>query len=138
MERHPDILIAVKSNAENIKGVWARLHLERAMTMLVDSAARRSPHGRAVTLRLRQLRTQVKVEITDQGEELAPERLDALRAVLGRGGAALALTEGWDLDLSTVQTLLALNRSRLDVASRPRAGTTFWFALPLPLPDPVE
>ncbi len=138
IERHPDIVIAVKTNADSIKGVWARLHLERALTMLIDSAARRSPAGRAVTLRLRQLRTQVKVEISDQGAPLAPARLDALRTVLDRGGAALALTEGWDLDLSTVQTLLALNRSRLYVASRPRAGTTFWFALPLPLPDPVE
>ncbi|MBA3824071.1 MAG: HAMP domain-containing histidine kinase [Ktedonobacterales bacterium] len=138
MERHPAITVTLKTNAESIKGVWARLHLERALTMLLDSAARRSPPGRAVTLRLRQLRTQVKVEISDQGAALAPLRLDALRAVLDRGGAALALTEGWDLDLSTTQTLLALNRSRLYVASRPRAGTTFWFALPLPLPESPE
>ena len=138
MERSPDVPIIVKANAEAIKGVWARLHLERALTMLVDSAARRSPPGRAVTLRLRQLRAQVKVEISDQGAALTPDRLDALRVVLDRGGAALALTHGWDLDLSTVQTLLALNRSRLYVASRPRTGTIFWFALPLPQPDSAD
>jgi signal transduction histidine kinase len=137
-ERRPEVHVVVTPpHLEPMRGVWSRLHLERALVMLVDSAARRSPVGGTVTMHLKRLRREFKVEITDQGLALSPDRLEALRAVLSRGGAALALSQGWDLDLSTVQTILALNRSRLSVTSRARSGTTFWFALQAPLPDPV-
>ncbi len=136
MERHPDVPVVVRSTLPEMKGVWSCLHLERALVMLVDSAARRSPPGRPVTIRLKQQRNQFKVEISDQGEGLSPERLEAMRETLSRGGAALALTHGWDLDLSTVQTMLALNRSRLSISASARGGTTYWFTLQAPLPDP--
>lgn len=135
--RHSTIPVVVRTNAEVMKGVWSQLHLERALVMLVDSAVRQSPEGRTVVIRLKQLRREFRVEITDQGQALSAERLAVLRAVLSRGGAALAHTHGWDLDLSTVQTVLGLNRSRLFVTSKARVGTTFWFALLAPLPDPV-
>lgn len=135
--RHPETPVELRANAEEMWGVWSQLHLERALVMLVDSAARRSPPGRPVVIRLKQLRREFKVEIADQGAAMSAERLELLRGVLSRGGAALALTHGWDLDLSTVQTVLGLNRSRLHVASHPRTGTTFWFSLLAPLPDPL-
>lgn len=136
MERHPDVRIIVKTTAPEMKGVWSALHLERALVMLLDSAVRHTPPGRAVTVRLKPQRNQFKVEITDQRPSLTPEHLATLRNILSRGGAALALTHGWDLDLSTVQTMLALNGSRLNITSTTRGGTTLWFALPAPLPDP--
>lgn len=136
IERHPAVPIVVRANAPEMRGVWSALHLERALVMLVDSAARRSPPGRAVTVRLKQQRNQFKVEISDQGETLSSEYMDAIRAVLDRGGAALALTHGWDLDLSTVQTMLAINRSRLFIGNPGRTGRLIWFALPAPAPDP--
>lgn len=136
IERHPAVPIVVRANAPEMRGVWSALHLERALVMLVDSAARRSPPGRAVTVRLKQQRNQFKVEISDQGETLSSEYMDAIRAVLDRGGAALALTHGWDLDLSTVQTMLAINRSRLFIGNPGRTGRLIWFALPAPALDP--
>jgi signal transduction histidine kinase len=138
MERNPAIAVAVRANADQINSVLAKKHLERALAMLVDSAARRSPPGRQVTVRLKQLRNEVRIEIADAGEAFAPDRLDALRAVLRRGAAALALTQGGDLDLSTIQAILGLYRSRLHVDSKARQGNTFWFELPAPLPDPAE
>jgi signal transduction histidine kinase len=136
MERHPATPVVVRANAPAMRGVWSGLHLERALVMLVDSAVRRSPPGRAVTVRLKQQRNQFKVEISDQGPPLSPENLEAIRAVLERGGAALALTHGWDLDLSTVQTMLAINHSRLLIGNPGRTGRVIWFALPAPAPDP--
>ncbi len=136
LERQPEIRVTVQTNVDSILGSWGRRHIERVLAMLVASAARRSPAGRAVTIKLRQGRGQVKVQIVDQGSPIPPDRLDALQAVLSRGGAALALTEGIDLDLSIVQTMLGLYRSHLLVSSNQRQGTTFWFALPLPVaPD---
>jgi signal transduction histidine kinase len=135
-ERHPEVPVTVRSTLPTMKGVWSCLHLERAVVMLVDSAVRRSPPGRPVTIRLKQQRNQFKAEISDQGEGLSPERLEAMRDTLNRGGAALALTHGWDLDLSTVQTMLALNRSHLSISVNARGGTTLWFTLAIPLPDP--
>jgi signal transduction histidine kinase len=136
MERHPAIPVIVRANAPAMRGVWSALHLDRALVMLVDSAVRRSAPGRAVTVRLKQQRNQFKVEISDQGPPLAVADLEAIRAVLERGGAALALTHGWDLDLSTVQTMLAINRSRLFISNPGRTGRLIWFALPTPAPDP--
>jgi signal transduction histidine kinase len=135
MQRRPDVPIRVLALTAPMLGVWSRSYLEHALAMLIASAANRSPAGKTVTVRLKEQRRQYKVEIIDHGPPLSPERLEDLEQVLDRGGAALALTHGWDLDLSTVQTMLALNRSRLWIASRARVGTIMWFMLPMPLPQ---
>lgn len=136
MERRPETSVVVRANAEQIFGVLAKKHLERALTMLVDNAVRRSPPNRPVTIRLKRLSNQVRIEISDQGPAIAPAQVEALRAVLQRGGAALAMSHGGELDFSTIQTILSLYRSHLYITSKPRQGATFWFALPAPLPDP--
>ncbi len=114
MQRRPDVPIKVLPVTAPMMGVWSRSYLEHALAMLIASAANRSPAGKAVTVRLKEQRRRFKIEIIDHGAPVSPERLEALQHVLDRGGAALALTHGWDLDLSTVQTMLALNRSRVD------------------------
>jgi signal transduction histidine kinase len=132
MQRHPEVRVHVQSTPAPILGGWGRRHMEQVLAMLVASAARRTPSGRSVNIRLKQLRNRVRVEVADQGEPMAPERLEAWNQVLNRGGAVLAFADGGDLDLSVVQTLLSLYRSKLQVAVKPRQGTTFWFMLPLP------
>ncbi len=132
MQRHPEVRVQVQSLPDTIKGSWGRRHLKYVLSMLVSSAARRTPPGCTVTVRLKQMRHQVRVEVMDQGEALSPERLEAWNAVLERGGAVLAFEEGNDLDLSIVQTLLSLYRSRLQISARPRQGMTLWFKLPMP------
>jgi len=133
MARQPYVRVTVHSNMTEIKGGWGRRHMEQVLAMLVSSSARRTPPGKAVTIRLKQLRSQVRVEIADQGEMLTPQHLSELHDVLSRGGAALAYGESNDLDLSVVQTLLKLYHSQLLVSSKPRLGTNFWFMLPLPI-----
>ena len=132
MQRHPEVRVHVQSIPTPIVGGWGRRHIEQVLAMLVASAARRTPAGRSVNIRLKQLRNRVRVEIADQGEPMAPERLEAWNQVLSRGGAVLAFADGGDLDLSVVQTLLSLYRSKLQVGVKPHQGTTFWFMLPLP------
>jgi signal transduction histidine kinase len=132
MQRHPEVRVQVQSVPDTIRGSWGRRHLKYVLSMLVSSAARRTPPGHSVTVRLKQLRHQVRVEVMDQGETLPPERLEAWNAVLARGEAVLAFEEGNDLDLSIVQTLLSLYRSRLQVSARPRQGMILWFLLPMP------
>ncbi|HKD76866.1 MAG TPA: HAMP domain-containing sensor histidine kinase, partial [Ktedonobacterales bacterium] len=132
MQRHPEVRVQVQSLPDTIKGSWGRRHLKYVLSMVVSSAARRTPSGRSVTVRLKQLRHQVRVEVLDQGEALPPDRLEAWNAVLARGEAILAFEEGNDLDLSIVQMLLSLYRSRLQVSARPRQGMTLWFTLPMP------
>lgn len=136
MDRRPETPVVVRANADTIFGVLAKKHLERAIMMLVDNAVRRSPPNRPVTIRLKLMSNQVKIEINDQGPTIPSAQLEALRAVLERGGAALAMAHGGELDFSTIQTILGLYRSHLSITSKPRQGATFSFALPAPLPDP--
>jgi signal transduction histidine kinase len=134
MVRQPENRVIVQANADAIVGNWGRKHLDRVLAMLVASAGRRSPPGKPIAIRLTQGRGQVKVRVIDQGSPMPPEQLAAIQQALRWGSAALAHTEGSDLDLSIVQTILGLYRGCLFVADGPRRGTTFWFSLPLPPP----
>lgn len=134
-KRRPQTPVIVETNQDAILGIFARKQLERALTSLLASAARRSPPGKPVTVRLRAQADKVKIEIRDHGKPFDPDQLTAIRQVLGRGGAALGMTDGTDLDLAIVQTILSLYRTQLLVNSSPRQGTIFWFTLPLP---PIE
>lgn len=135
MKAHPETPVIVRATPTQIMGAWSPRHLERAITMLVHSAVRRSPTGKPVMIRVKSLNNRVRVEIADQGDALTPEGLASLRQILSRGGAALAMAQGGDLDISAVQTLLGLYRSRLQITTRTRQtqGTTYMFELTQPM-----
>ena len=138
VQRHPEVRVTVQSMPTTISGGWGRRHMEQVLAMLIASSARRTPPGHTVTVRLKQLRNRARVEITDQGEPMTPERLEAWNQALSRGGAVLAFADGGDLDLSIVQTLLNLYHSRLQISIKPRQGTTFGFLLPSPIEQSDE
>ena len=138
LARHPLTPVVFQSAVPSIVGTWGRRHLERVLSMLLANAGLRSPPDGTITVRIRLLRTTVRVEITEQGELLTPEQLDIVQSTLRQGSAALSTyTAGGDLDLSVVQTLLGLYRSRLNISSKPRQGTIYSFSMQLPQPEPT-
>jgi signal transduction histidine kinase len=129
--RYPMSRVVLQSSQLEITGYWGQRYLQWIIAMLLANAARRSPPGRNIMIKLKQLQSKVRVEVIDQGEILSPTQLERIHTALEYGGAALARSEGTDIDLSIVQTVLGLYNSRLSVTSRPRQGTNFKFDLPL-------
>ena len=78
----------------------------------------------------------VRISVTDTGEGIPREHLPYIwdryykvdkihrRAAVGTG-----------IGLSIVKNVLELHGARYGVDSAPGQGSTFWFELPLPLPD---
>lgn len=137
-QRFPTSQLVLQEAGEEIVGVWAQRHIERIIGMLVASATRRSPVGKPVTIRLKKIRQQVKVEVIDQGPLPSPSQLEILRRTLNKGGAALALAEGSDLDFALIQTLLGLYQSKLTITTRSRIGLVYTFLLMLPRDELVS
>jgi signal transduction histidine kinase len=132
MERHPAVRVKVYSSEQHIIGPWGRRNLEHVLTMLVAGAARRTPDGHTVAIKLRHIRAQIRIEITDGGDPLPAEQVEYVRQRLGLQGSALTAHEPVDIDLAIIQTMLSLYNSSLKVQARQRQGFTFWFALSLP------
>jgi signal transduction histidine kinase/CheY-like chemotaxis protein len=79
----------------------------------------------------------VRVAVADSGigidEEFLPHVYEAFRQA---DGAVSRRFGGTGLGLSIARALCDAMGGRIDVATRPGRGTTFWFELPLRLPDP--
>ncbi len=136
-KHHQEVTIVVDANQSPIKGVFSHKHLERAMVILIANAVQRSAPGKVVTIRIRAQRERVKIEVRDHGQPLSAEQLASIREILTRKGAALSKSDGTELDIAIVETILSLYRSQLLVNST-RQGTTFWFSLSLEHAGPAK
>lgn len=102
--------------------------LERVFENLIDNALRHTAEGGRVTLALRRLDRRARIEVADNGEGIAADRLPH---VFERfyGGGANGGSAG--LGLAIVQRILELHGASIAVDSRPGDGTRFRFELPV-------
>lgn len=100
--------------------------LERAVTNLLDNAAKWSPEGGRVTVRL----IDGALSIRDEGPGIAPEDLPHVFQRFYRSTAARSLP-GSGLGLSIVQRAADRHGGTVDVSSTLGEGTTFTVRLPL-------
>lgn len=104
--------------------------IERVFSNLIDNALRFTPRGGEVTIKLREYRTRIKVQVTDTGKGIRRESL----LQLFHGTARVTHTAEDKLTgvgLLVVKRILDLHNSEVKVDSEIGVGTTFYFDLPL-------
>ncbi|MEM9329142.1 MAG: HAMP domain-containing sensor histidine kinase [Bacteroidota bacterium] len=116
---------------EQLPLVFADIGLvERAIQNLMDNALKFTPKGGVVTMQLRSQQSEVEVLIKDTGLGI-PEQDQALIFERYRQSKTGKDQTGAGLGLAIVKKIIEIHDSTISVLSRPNAGTTFRFSLPV-------
>jgi signal transduction histidine kinase/FixJ family two-component response regulator len=119
-----------------IKGDPVRIH--QVLLNLAGNAVKFTEHG-SVLMAAEQLdATHVKISVTDSGIGISEEQAATLFQSYVQADSSIARRfGGTGLGLAISKTLVELMGGKIDVLSRPGAGSTFWFVLPLQAAAPV-
>jgi two-component system sensor histidine kinase MprB len=99
--------------------------LERAITNLLDNAAKWSPEGGVVTVTLEQ----GTLTVADQGPGIAPEDLPHVFERFYRAAESRGMP-GSGLGLSIVRSIAERHGGSVQAGSRPEGGAVFWLNIP--------
>lgn len=109
-----------------------RLRLEQVLRNLVSNAIKYSPRGRRVEIKAEVLGEQVRFGVRDQGIGMAEDEVAQLFTKFYRAGNVLTRkTQGTGLGLYISKSIVAAHGGTIWVDSRPGAGSTFYFTVPL-------
>ncbi len=103
--------------------------MERALNNLLDNAIRHTPESGEVDLSIESVAGNVKISITNTGEGIPESDLDLIfdryftKSEIGK--------EGTGLGLAIVKNIMELHNSMIQVKSKLKEKTTFYFQLPL-------
>jgi signal transduction histidine kinase len=118
-------------------GRWDRERVAQILANLLSNAAKYSPAGTAIEIRLSQVGGFARVTVKDAGIGIAPEHLETIfnghRTALARQTAP-----GSGLGLRVSRRLAEAERGRLWAAGIPGQGSTFYLDLPLPAADGLD
>jgi PAS domain S-box-containing protein len=108
-----------------------RKRLLQVMTNLLSNAAKFSPEGEAVEIRMTESGAEVRIEVQDHG----PGIPEAFRSrIFGRFAQADSTASrqkgGTGLGLAICKRLVEMMHGRIGFEDRPGGGTSFWFELP--------
>ncbi|HVQ38553.1 MAG TPA: ATP-binding protein, partial [Pyrinomonadaceae bacterium] len=106
--------------------------LKQILTNLLQNAIMHTPAGGSVTLSVRLDQSSIEVTIRDSGSGIAPQHLPQIFDRFFRTDESRSrATGGSGLGLAIVKQLVELHGGKVWVESRPGAGTTIRFTLPL-------
>lgn len=123
--------------------VWVRAdrtRLIQVITNLLNNAAKYTPDGGALSLRIEPFDTEVNVEVADNGQGIDSALIDRIFEPFTQGARAPDRAQGGlGIGLSLVRSLMALHGGSVAAASPGiGGGSTFRITLPVianPLPD---
>jgi len=133
--RNHALSIEVDAPAGHVIGDPARL--QRVLTNLVGNAVKFTRTGWVRICAAREGGDVWRFEVTDTGVGIRSDRLDAIFEPFVQADASTTRSYGGTgLGLSISRMLVESMRGTIKVASRPGAGSRFWFDIPLPVaPD---
>jgi signal transduction histidine kinase len=107
--------------------------LHRMVLNLLDNAARHTPPGSAIELRLRQQGDEALIEVADDGPGIPPSMREQIfdRFVRGDGPADTAVGAGSGLGLAIVSAVVASHDGRVEAREAESGGALFRIRLPL-------
>ncbi len=106
--------------------------IQRVLENLVRNAIQFTPQGGEVTISVHERPNAIAVTVSDNGPGIPAEDVTRIfdRFYRARDGEE-ARSDSSGLGLAIVKRILDLHESRIEVVSRPNAGTRFEFELPL-------
>jgi two-component system sensor histidine kinase BaeS len=108
--------------------------LERALTNVMDNAAKFTPYGGEIAVRGWRENgagpARVVCDVTNSGEGIAPDDLPRVFDRFFRGDRARRTASGSGLGLAITRQLVELNGGTIDARNEPGGGVTFRVSLP--------
>ncbi len=127
--RH-DIAISLDV-APEVGVIWAdELKLKQVVLNLLTNAVKFTPDGGSVDVSARVAGEEAEVVVRDTGIGIDPADHERIFEAFQRGGRE-ARSEGTGLGLTLSRRIVELHGGRIWVSSRPGAGSTFGFAVPV-------
>jgi signal transduction histidine kinase len=124
-----DLSIKVEGVPPSVQGD-AR-HLRRVFDNLLTNACKFTPSGGRVCIDVRPDREGVRVEVTDTGIGIPPDKLDKVfERFYQVDGTARRRYGGVGLGLALVKEIVEAHQGRVGISSELGRGTTIWFWLP--------
>jgi signal transduction histidine kinase len=98
---------------------------------LVDNAVKFTPSGGSVELAAEALPASLRLSVRDTGLGIAPERIGLIFKPFSQAVDKPETFDGTGLGLALVKRIIEAHDQQVEVDSRPNAGSTFAFELPL-------
>ena len=134
----PDRVITLTSPTSlGVSGDSVRL--TQVVAILTSNAARHTPPGTPIDVRIIAEPALAKIEVTDHGPGIAEQDVSHIFERFYRGGQGRARTSGGSgLGLAIASAIVSAHGGRIGVDSTPGNGSSFWIELPLaPLGPPL-
>lgn len=104
--------------------------LAQVLDNLATNAVKYGAAGGVVTFRARRVHDGVRVEVTDRGPGLSPEKQAQMFEPFNRLGLERSAVEGHGIGLALGKRMVELQGGTIGVTSTPGEGATFWIELP--------
>jgi signal transduction histidine kinase len=137
--RDRDVAIAIHDAADGPHVIGDGDALRSAVQNVVGNAVKYSPRGATVDVATEIQESTVRIRVADRGLGIDAEDLPHIFKPFYRGRRAIdAEVRGSGVGLSVVRHVVDAHRGRIEVDSRPGAGTTVTVTLPFPRSDPDQ
>jgi two-component system CheB/CheR fusion protein len=128
-----EISISIESELDGQLVLGDVVRIEQVVMNLLSNAIKFTPAGGAITLHLATDGPQLKLDVVDTGQGIAPHFLPHVFDMFGQSGSATTRSKGGlGIGLALVHEIVALHGGRLEAASEgPGKGARFSIWLPL-------
>lgn len=126
-EEHP---IQIETTASSFLVLGDRQRLGQVFANLLSNAAKYSPAGQEITVRIRTDDTAASVAVADRGVGIPPEDIPRLFSRFYRADGAARRIQGLGLGLYITNRIIHAHDGSIEVKSQLGAGTTFTVTLP--------
>ena len=124
---------------ERLMGLIDAAKLEQVVDNLISNAVKYTPDGGRVGIRLTELDTMARLEVTDSGEGIASDQLEHLFTKFHRvPGQKTAQIKGTGLGLLIIREIVQAHGGQVRVESAGVPGEGSTFTVELPLREPVR
>lgn len=120
----------IEVRTEQVQAQVDPVMIERVIENLVGNAAKHTPEGTPITVRVHTEADVVAIDVSDEGPGIPDELRETLFAPFERGPTAPAHAPGSGIGLSLVRRFLELHDGTVEVDDHPDGGALFRLRLP--------
>jgi signal transduction histidine kinase len=122
--------LEVISEGDGLVALADSQRLTQVVSNLASNAVKYGRSGGVVTFRASKIYDGVRIEVTDRGPGLSPEKQTQLFEPFNRLGLERSTVEGHGIGLALAKRLVELQGGSIGVVSVAGEGATFWVELP--------
>lgn len=124
------VSITLARDPEPVVALADSQRLAQVLDNLISNAVKYGAAGGRIQLSASRIDDIVRLEVSDDGPGLSPEKQAQVFEPFNRLGLERSTIEGHGIGLALAKRLVELQDGRIGVTSAPGAGATFWVELP--------